>query len=145
MANDLCHLMISRSSYCFQHAFRWTVQIVSGCLSWLITSHASDFEGPRHQRSARDWNHPPGYQGGKHPYRRSRKRADRGLWFELYGCRREALESTGNVFDKCGRNAILHGAGDCLQHIQTRFYDLRTTRRLVGIRLYYLPAYVAQT
>ncbi|KAG2747804.1 kinase-like protein [Suillus brevipes Sb2] len=30
MANDLCHLMISRSSYCFQHAFRWTVQIALG-------------------------------------------------------------------------------------------------------------------
>ncbi|KIK48621.1 hypothetical protein CY34DRAFT_8187 [Suillus luteus UH-Slu-Lm8-n1] len=30
MANDLCHLMMSRSSYCFEHACRWTVQIAIG-------------------------------------------------------------------------------------------------------------------
>lgn len=30
MANDLCHLMMSRSSYCFQHACRWTVQTAIG-------------------------------------------------------------------------------------------------------------------
>ncbi|KAG1764453.1 kinase-like domain-containing protein [Suillus occidentalis] len=30
MTNNLCHLMISRSAYCFRHARRWTVQLALG-------------------------------------------------------------------------------------------------------------------
>ncbi|KAG1768520.1 kinase-like domain-containing protein [Suillus occidentalis] len=30
MTNDLCHLMISRSAYCYRHARRWTVQLALG-------------------------------------------------------------------------------------------------------------------
>ncbi|KIK40336.1 hypothetical protein CY34DRAFT_273948 [Suillus luteus UH-Slu-Lm8-n1] len=30
MTNDLCHLMISRSAYCYRHTRRWTVQLALG-------------------------------------------------------------------------------------------------------------------
>ncbi|KIK42600.1 hypothetical protein CY34DRAFT_136170 [Suillus luteus UH-Slu-Lm8-n1] len=51
-----------------------------------------------------------------------------------FDCRRKALGSTGGVFDKRGGNAV-----------QPRFYDVRTTRRLVGIRLCFVPVCLAQS
>ena len=144
-------------------ACRWIVQVVSGCLPWLLTSHASDFY---------IWVYDFYFIQGLSAictfsrtsikmfsvYRRPRERADRRIWFEPSSCRRKALGSTGGEFDKCGENAVPHGTGVPVQSIQPRFYDIRTTRRLVditstswyiippeGIRLYCVPACYAQS